>query len=83
VRAGELDVPAGERDAVERLLGAAGPEPHTRLALSPEAGRPEVLQAAAEQLARWQRHAANPLAGTDLRTVADVLVRTCERLLAK
>jgi signal transduction histidine kinase len=82
LRAGELDVPHEERAAIERLLGAAGPDPHTRLALALDAGQQEVLRAAAEQLAHWQRHAANPLAGTDLRTVADVLVRTCERLLA-
>jgi hypothetical protein len=82
IRAGELDVPAAQRAAVERLLGAAGPDPHARLGLSPDAPRPEMLRAAGDQLARWQRQAANPLAGPEMRSVTDVLVRTCERLLA-
>ncbi|MHA6616882.1 sensor histidine kinase [Pseudonocardia sp. DLS-67] len=81
VRAGELELPAGERSAVERLLGAAGPDPRTRLGLAPDATPQEVAQAAAEQLARWQRHAANPLAGVDLRKAAAVLVQACERVL--
>lgn len=81
VRAGELDLPDGERPAVERLLGAAGSDPRSRLGLGPGTPQQEVSRAAAEQLARWRRHAANPLAGVDLRKVADVLVKTCERLL--
>ena len=82
VRAGELDLPDGERRAVERLLGAAGTDLCTRLGLAPGATGKEVSQAAAAQLARWQRRAANPLAGADLRKVADVLVQACERMLA-
>jgi hypothetical protein len=80
VRAGELELPDGERLAVERLLGAAGADPRTRLGLAPGATQQEIAQAAAEQLARWRRHAANPLAGVDLRKTADVLVQACERL---
>ncbi|GAA5110525.1 ATP-binding protein [Pseudonocardia adelaidensis] len=81
VRAGELDLPDGERPVVERLLGAGGTDPRSRLGLAPGASQQEVSRAAAEQLARWQRHAANPLARVDLRKVTDVLVQACERLL--
>jgi signal transduction histidine kinase len=81
VRAGELDLPDSERRAVERLLGVEGTDPRTRLGLVPGATEQEVAQAAAEQLARWQRHAANPLAGVDVRKAADVLVHASERLL--
>jgi hypothetical protein len=81
VRAGELDLPDSERRAVERLLGAAGADPRTRLGLAPDATQQDVAQAAAEQLARWQRRAANPLSGVDLRKAADVLVQVCERML--
>jgi hypothetical protein len=83
LRAGATDLPDGERRAAERLLGAAGTDARTRLGLAGSAGRPEVVAAAAEQLARWQRRAANPLAGVDLRRTADVLVQTSERLLTR
>jgi hypothetical protein len=83
VQAGELDLPDSERSAAERLLGASGTDPATRLGLAPDATRQEVSQAAAEQLAHWQRRAANPLAGADLRKVAHVLVQTSERLLTR
>ncbi|MHA6630527.1 ATP-binding protein [Pseudonocardia sichuanensis] len=81
--AGELQLPDGERRAAERLLGVLGPETPTRLGLAPGSPAPDVRRAATEQLAQWQRHAVNPLAGSDARTAADVLVRTCERLLAR
>jgi hypothetical protein len=82
LRAGELDLPDGERPAVERLLGASGTDPRTRLGLVPSATEQDVARVAAEQLARWRRRAANPLARVELRTAADVLVQACERLLA-
>jgi signal transduction histidine kinase len=82
VRAGELHVPDGERGDVERLLGAAGTDAATRLGLPPGAPRDDVARAAAEQLAHWRRRAASPLAGPDVRKVADVLVHACERLVA-
>jgi signal transduction histidine kinase len=81
LRAGERDLPDDERCVAERLLGAAGPDPRTRLGLPRGATRQEVAQAAAEQLARWHGRAANPLAGVDMRKTADVLVQVCERML--
>jgi hypothetical protein len=81
LRAGELDLPEGDRGVAERLLGASGHDPRTRLGLARDAGQPEIVAAAAEQLARWQRRAANPLSGVDVRKAADVLVQACERML--
>jgi hypothetical protein len=82
LRAGELVLPDGERGGAERLLGAVGPDPRTRLGLEQGAGKEAVLRAAAEQLARWQRRAANPLSGVEVRKASDVLVQACERLLS-
>jgi signal transduction histidine kinase len=81
LREGETGLSDGERDAAERLLGAAGTDPRTRLGLARDAGRPEIAAAAAEQLACWQRRATNPLAGVEVRKAAGVLVQACERLL--
>ncbi|OZM79322.1 ATP-binding protein [Pseudonocardia sp. MH-G8] len=81
LRAGELDVPDAERDTVERLLGAAGTDPRTRLGLVAGATQREVAQAAGEELARWRRLAEHPLPGVDVRRTADVVVRACERVL--
>jgi signal transduction histidine kinase len=83
LRAGELHLPDEERLAAERLLGAFGADLRTRLGLAPGAGQQEVLRSAQQQLAHWRRRAANPLAGPGARNVADVLVQTCERLLAE
>jgi signal transduction histidine kinase len=83
LRAGELHLPDEERCAAERLLGASGADLRTRLGLAPDTGQQDVLRSAQEQLAHWRRRAANPLAGRGARTVADVLVQTCERLLAE
>ena len=83
LRAGELNLPDEQRSEAEQLLGAAGPEPHTRLGLAPNAGRQEVVRSAEEQLRRWRQRAASPGAGHDVRTVAGVIVQTCERLLAR
>jgi hypothetical protein len=81
LREGRTGLSDGERDAAERLLGAAGTDPRSRLGLARDAGRPEIAAAAAEQLACWQRRAANPLAGVEVRKAAGVLVQVCERLL--
>ncbi|HYH29877.1 MAG TPA: ATP-binding protein [Pseudonocardia sp.] len=82
LRAGELELADGDRSAAARLLGADGPQPCTRLGLPPDAGAPRVAQAAADELARWQRRAGHPMSTHDLRVVAAALVQTCEQLLA-
>ena len=59
-----------------------GPEPRTRLALAPDAGSQEIAMVASEQLAHWQKLAAHPVSGKDVRDVAAVVVPTCEQVLA-
>jgi len=81
LREGRTELPDGERHVAERLLGAAGSDPRSRLGLTRDAGRTEIVAAAAEQLAHWQRRAANPLSGVDVRRTAVVLLQVCERML--
>jgi signal transduction histidine kinase len=83
LRSGGLDLPDGEREVAERLLGDAGAEPGPRLGLGADAGPQEVAVAATAQLARWQRLGSHPMSSKDVREVAAVLVQTCEQLLAR
>ncbi|MCC2320721.1 dynamin family protein [Cellulomonas xiejunii] len=117
LRTGELDVGDDDaRDEAERLLGAQGDDPRTRLGLPPACpdaaqdwsaqdwsqvrpppplgedgavtsarpdGEPEVRAAAVGALRAWQRRAAHPFAGPDVRRVAEVLRRTCEGLATR
>ena len=66
----------------ERLLGAMGPDPRTRLALAPDTGTQEIAMVAREQMTRWQALAAHPISRKDLRDVAAAVALTCEQLLA-
>ncbi len=79
---GELRVPDEERRAAEVLLGADGVEAWARLACGPTAGAQDLAQAAAAQLARWQRVAVHPASPAAVRRLAGALVQTCERLMA-
>lgn len=95
LRTGELDLADdAARDEAERLLGALGDDPRTRLGLPavgtapsdvadegvPPGPDPEVRAAAVAALRAWQRRAAHPFAGPDVGRVAQVLRRTCEGL---
>lgn len=70
-----------DADAAELLLGAQGPDPRSRLALSPECQDREVREAASAQLVRWQRLAENPAAPREAREIFRAAVRSCEGLL--
>jgi signal transduction histidine kinase len=82
LRTGGLGLPDEERREAELLLGAAGTEPRTRLALAPDAGPQEVRRAAAAARARWQRRALHPASTSAERKLMGVLVQTCEHLFA-
>ncbi|GIG41138.1 dynamin family protein [Cellulomonas phragmiteti] len=98
LRTGEIDVgDDAARDEAERLLGALGDDPRTRLGLPAaghgagadepddpgrQVGAAEVRAAAVAALRSWQRRAAHPFAGPDVRRVTEVLRRTCEGIAA-
>ena len=83
LRSGTLPLTAEERQVAEGLLGASGAEPRARLGLRFDADSREVRQAAELQLAQWQRRASHPASTRGVRDAAEVLVRTCEELLAQ
>jgi signal transduction histidine kinase len=83
LRSGVLPLTFDERQVAEELLGAAGTEPRARFGLGANADIGEVRQAAGQQLARWQLRAAHPATTRAVRDAAEVLVRTCEELLAQ
>jgi signal transduction histidine kinase len=77
-----VSVRTADRPGAERLLGWDGTTPASRLGLPGDAA-PEVLRAAArERLTYWRRVAVHPATTGAVREVAEVLVRTCERLLS-
>jgi hypothetical protein len=81
VRSGVIPVRDDERDAVERLLGAEGARPASRLGLAADSSPAEVRAALLAAAARWQRRAENPLTQPKVADAARVLVRTCEGVL--
>ena len=83
LRAGALPLAGEERQVAEELLGATGAEPRVRLGLPADADADAVRQAAERQLARWQRRASHPGSTRAVRDAAEVLIQTCEELLAQ
>lgn len=81
LRAGGVRGKPAELATAERLLGAHGRSPATRLALPVDADAATIAAAAAEALARWQRRAESPLASHALQAAARVVVRSCEQLV--
>jgi hypothetical protein len=82
LRAGAVEMKPDDLADAERLLGAGGPAPATRLGLADDVGDAELRAAAAEQLTRWQRRAESPMASRDVAEAARILVRSCESILA-
>ena len=83
IRSGTLPIPESERDRVERLLGAAGPTPASRLGLPEDASVDQLRRALDEQAALWRGRAESPLSSRKLVQAARTLVRTCEGLVAE
>ncbi len=81
VRSGVVPFADAEMDAVERLLGAEGYEPTTRLGL-PDDTPPSVIRDTLETyIQRWRARAENPLSSREVADAAQVLVRSCEGML--
>ncbi|HET9253992.1 MAG TPA: ATP-binding protein [Pseudonocardiaceae bacterium] len=83
LRSGSVPLTAEERQVAEQLLGAAGPEPRARLGLASGADATELREMAGQQRERWQRKASHPASTRAVRDAAEVLVQTCEQLLAQ
>jgi signal transduction histidine kinase len=82
LRSGAVRLAEPDREAAERLLGAHGVQPRARLGLTEDADDEAIRRAADERLAHWQRVAAHPASTAGVRDAAEVLVHTCEDLLA-
>ncbi|SDD38513.1 Dynamin family protein [Geodermatophilus telluris] len=75
-------LPPALRAEGERLLGAAGTGPAARLGLPADTPVASLRGAARQALRRWQEVAADPLADRAATDAADVVVRSCEGVLA-
>lgn len=82
LRTGALAVPADELGSTERLLGAFGPDPATRLGLPEGVSDDDVRTAAVQALGPWRRRAESPRSSPDDVDAARIVVRTCEGMLA-
>jgi hypothetical protein len=82
LRGGEVVLPDGETDEVERLLGGQGVAAARRLALPQDAPADAVRRAALDALDHWQRRAEDPVAGRLAVRAYRAAVRTCEGLVA-
>ncbi|QYN34177.1 dynamin family protein [Pseudonocardia sp. DSM 110487] len=81
LRAGAVRLPKDLVGEAERLLGDSGRGAAARLGLPGDADAGSVRAAAGAAVARWQRHAANPMFRRNAADVCRVVVRTCEGLL--
>jgi hypothetical protein len=82
LRSGAIAFRAGETEEVDRLLGASGTSVTARLGLPADASADDILPALREAASRWRARAENPLSSPEVVAAANVLVRTCEGMLA-
>jgi hypothetical protein len=82
LRAGQVDAKPEVMDELEQLLGSNGAAPTRRLGLDDSADRATVQAAASDAIERWRRRAENPLTTHDLQVASQVVIRTCEGLVA-
>jgi hypothetical protein len=75
-------LPEHLRSEGERLLGADGPAAATRLGLPEGTSSALLVSTAAEALTRWRAYAGDPLAGRVTRDAVEVVVQSCEAMLA-
>ncbi|MEM9745556.1 MAG: dynamin family protein [Actinomycetota bacterium] len=82
LRAGQIEVKPDLLDEVERMIGSSGAAPRRRLSLDDDASTEVVRAAALDAIARWRRRAENPLTNHDMRNASQIVIRTCEGLVA-
>jgi hypothetical protein len=83
LRARSVTLPPEALAVAERLIGGEGARATARLALDPDADTGTQRAAAADALTRWRKRAANPLATRATTDACEVVVRSCEGLLAR
>jgi hypothetical protein len=83
LRSQELSLTEARAQELERLLGALGHDPWTRLDLPVDAAAEQVRAACAAALGRWRTLAAHPLSDRSVQVAAGVATRTLEGLLAE
>jgi hypothetical protein len=81
LRAGSAGLRPDDEPAVERLLGAEGYAPATRLGLAADASAAMICDELLTSIAKWRGRAENPLSTPEMAAAAEVLVRTCEGML--
>ncbi len=81
VRSGAVQFNDNEVIAVERLLGAEGNAPTTRLDMDEHSTADEIRAALNERIRVWRSRSENPLSSREVSDAAQVLVRTCEGML--
>jgi hypothetical protein len=82
LRAGQIHFPRPMRIEAERLLGASGTDPRSRLGQDAQVPDTDLALHATEVLARWREHLVNPMHDRSHRDAVRVVLRSCERLIA-
>jgi len=80
IAAGAIPLAEADRAAALRLLGGSGMSAAERLDLPADADPAQLHAAILSEVARWRRRAEHPISPRSVVTVAQDLVRTCERL---
>ena len=82
LRSGTVGFRPEDEPVVERLLGAEGYSPATRLGLPADASADTICAELLASIDKWRGRAENPLSTPETAAAAEVLVRTCEGMLA-
>jgi hypothetical protein len=83
LRAGQVQFPRSIRMEAERLLGADGDDPRSRLGQEFHVTEADLAEQATDVLARWREHAVNPMYDRVHRDAIRTVLRSCERLIAR
>ncbi|MEG9247415.1 dynamin family protein [Arthrobacter sp. Soc17.1.1.1] len=83
LRSGQVPLPSAVTADAERLIGGSGVAPAERLALAPEVSREDIRSASLAELERWRALAENPLVARGALEACQVVMRSCEELVAR
>lgn len=83
LHARQIRFPDSMHVEAQRLLGAFGDEPSSRLGQEPHVLSADLTERAGEALARWRDQAVNPMHDRVHREAIRTVLRSCERLIAR